>query len=241
MITAVNFTDFIYRPRRPEELDTAQGGGAIFNQAAHHIDMARLLGGGLLKSVRADTGVWDPARPTEGAYSAFLTFEDGAFASMTYSGYAHFDSDEFCGWTGESGQRKHPDAYGARRDALAGDELRQKNAHNYGGPQYARPTADLLHQHFGFLVASCERGDLRPLPEGVMIYADREKRLERLPVPAAPRAGVIDEVYAAVIDGKPPVHSGEWGAATMEACLAILRSAREQKEIPLRNQIALRI
>jgi hypothetical protein len=31
MITAVNFTDFLYRPRRPEELDTAQGGGAVFN------------------------------------------------------------------------------------------------------------------------------------------------------------------------------------------------------------------
>jgi phthalate 4,5-cis-dihydrodiol dehydrogenase len=119
-----------------------------------------------VKSVRAGAGVWDPARPTEGAYSAFLTFEDGAFASMTYSGYAHFDSDELCGWTGESGQRKHPDAYGATRGSLAGDELQQKNARNYGGPQYAPPAADLLHQHFGFLVASCERGDLRPLPEG---------------------------------------------------------------------------
>jgi phthalate 4,5-cis-dihydrodiol dehydrogenase len=239
MITAVNFTDFIYRPRRPEELDTAQGGGAIFNQAAHHVDIVRLLGGGLAKSVRAGAGVWDPARPAAGAYSAFLTFEDGAFASLTYSGYAHFDSDELCGWIGEGGQRKDPDAYGAARRALAGDELQQKDARNYGGPQYAVPPADPLHQHFGFLVASCERGDLRPLPEGVMIYADHEKRLERLPVPAAPRAGVIDELYAAVVEGKPPVHGGEWGAATMEVCLSIQRSAAQQREIPLQDQIAL--
>ena len=241
MITAVNFTDFLYRPRRAEELDTAQGGGAIFNQAAHHVDIVRLLGGGLARSVRAGAGAWDPARPTEGAYSAFLTFEDGTFASMTYSGYAHFDSDEFCGWIGEGGQRKNPDAHGAARRALAGDELRQKNARNYGGPQHARPPAAPLHQHFGVLIASCERADLRPLPEGVMIYSDDEKRLEPLAAPGVPRAAVIDELHAAVVEGRPPVHGGEWGAATMEAVLAILRSAREQREIPLQHQSAVRI
>ena len=32
MIAAFNYTDYLYRPRRPEELDTAQGGGAVFNQ-----------------------------------------------------------------------------------------------------------------------------------------------------------------------------------------------------------------
>ena len=32
MINAINYTDYLYRPRRPEELDTALGGGAIFNQ-----------------------------------------------------------------------------------------------------------------------------------------------------------------------------------------------------------------
>ena len=40
------------------------------------------------------------ARP-RALISAFLTFEDGAFATMTYSGYAHFDTDEFNGWIGE--------------------------------------------------------------------------------------------------------------------------------------------
>src|SRR5260221_10554711 len=68
MITAVNFTDFLYRPRRPEELDTTRGGGAVFNQAAHQVEVARLLGGGRVKTVRAMTGDWDPSRPTEGAY-----------------------------------------------------------------------------------------------------------------------------------------------------------------------------
>src|SRR5688500_7685263 len=31
MITAVQFTDFLYRPRRPEELARAAGGGVVFN------------------------------------------------------------------------------------------------------------------------------------------------------------------------------------------------------------------
>ena len=75
MIHALNYTDFLCRPRRPEELDTAQGGGAMFNQAAHQVDIVRLLGGGRVKSVRAATGAWDAARPTEGAYSALLTFD----------------------------------------------------------------------------------------------------------------------------------------------------------------------
>ena len=138
MISALDYTDFLYRPRRPEELDTSKGGGVVYNQAAHQVDIVRLLGGGRLKSVRAQTGAWDGSRPTEGAYSALLTFDDGAFASITYSGYAHFDSDEFTGWIGEGGQKKDPNAYGAARKLLAGDEQALKNARNYGGAQHAK-------------------------------------------------------------------------------------------------------
>ena len=56
MVTALNFTDFLYRLRRPEELDTAQGGGAVFNQAAHHVDIVRRLVGTRATSVRAEVG-----------------------------------------------------------------------------------------------------------------------------------------------------------------------------------------
>src|SRR5690242_3421319 len=87
MINAVNYTDYLYRPRRPEELDTAHGGGAVFNQAPHQVDIVRLIGGGRAKSVRAQVGSWDRTRPTEGAYTALLTFDDNAFASLSYSGY----------------------------------------------------------------------------------------------------------------------------------------------------------
>jgi phthalate 4,5-cis-dihydrodiol dehydrogenase len=223
MITALNFTDFLYRPRRPEELDSARGGGAVFNQAAHQVDVVRLLFSGPIRSVRAMTGNWDPARPTEGAYSALLAFDDGAFATLAYSGYAHFDSDELMGWVGELGARKDPARYGTARRTLDDRKRHQKR----------EVQVQTHHQHFGFLIASCERADLRPLPDGVMIYGDEERRLEPLPAPGIPRVEVIDELYEAVVNGRKPLHDGEWGMATLEACLAILESGRTGKEVSL--------
>jgi phthalate 4,5-cis-dihydrodiol dehydrogenase len=238
MVHAMNYTDFLYRPRRPEELDTDAGGGVIHSQATHQIDTVRLLGGGLVANVRAHTGAWDPARPTEGAYSALLGFEDGAFASATYSGYGHFDSDELMGFIGEMGQSKSEGDYGAARKRLQGaasaaDEAALKAARNYGGALYQpgpAPTTPLAHQHFGQFVVSCEKADLRPGPTGIAIYADGAKLFEPLPAPEVPRFEVIDELAGAVLDGQPPVHSGEWARATTAVCLAILDSARTGRD-----------
>lgn len=247
MMSAMDYTDFLYRPRRPEELDTSKGGGVIFNQAPHQVDNVRFIGGGMVKSVRAFTGAWDAARRTEGAYTALLTFENGAGASITYSGYAHFDSDELVDWIGEGGLPKNPDNYGAARRGLRGideqAELDLKSQLNYGGPRYAGfdPAKALpperWHQNFGLLVASCERADLRPTSKGVMIYDDGAKRLDEVPVPPVPRSEVIDELYGAVVDGRPPVHDGTWGLATMEVCFAILKSAQTGQDVALAHQV----
>ena len=241
MINAIDYTDYLYRPRRPEELDTAQGGGAVFNQAAHQVDIVRLVGGGRVASVRAATGAWDPSRPTEGAYAALLTFADGAFASLTYSGYGHFDSDEWQGWIGEMGQKKTPYAGSSSpRFAHARDEAAFKNARNYGGPDYRPPLAQApAHQHFGTLLVSCDRADLRALPNGVMVYQNGAARLDPLPPPPAPRAEVIDELYRAIVHGEAPLHDGAWATATLEVVLAILRSAREGRDVVLGHQVAL--
>jgi phthalate 4,5-cis-dihydrodiol dehydrogenase len=233
MVSALDYTDFLYRPRRPEELDTSAGGGVVFNQAAHQVDIVRLLAGSRVKSVRAITGAWDAARPTEGAYSALLTFEDGSFASLVYSGYAHFDSDEFTGWIGEMGAKKDPSSYGSARRLLKAEELTLKNERNYGGRAFTEVPEAQAHQHFGVVIVSCERGDVRPLPSGVMIYDDREQRVEPLPAPKVPRVEVIDELYDAVMNARAPLHSGEWAMATTEVCLAILRSSREEREVAL--------
>jgi len=247
MISAFNYTDFLYRPRRPEELDTARGGGVMFNQAAHQIDVVRLLGGGRVHGVRAMTGAWDPQRPTEGAYSAFLAFEGGAAATAVYSGYGHFDSDEFCDWIGELGAPKDAGRYGAARRALRelsspADEITLRTALAYGRADTSattRPAGERWYPHFGVVIVSCERADLRPLPNGVMVYADEAKRLDPLPRPQVQRSEVIDELYDAVVHGRPPLHSGEWARATLEVCLAILQSGREQREVTLTHQVAV--
>jgi phthalate 4,5-cis-dihydrodiol dehydrogenase len=246
MINALNYTDFLYRPRRPEELRTESGGGVIFNQAPHHVDIVRLLGGGLVRSVNAVTGNWDTARPTEGAYSAIVKFTSGAYATITYSGYAHFDSDEFLDWIAESGLPKKPGAYGAAREFISqsqstGQELALKNTRLYGGsvgaPKSPASGQERAHQHFGLIVASCECADLRPTAHGVKIYGDVEERFEALPPPMVPRAEVIDELCDAIFNDRPTLHRGEWGMATMEVCLAMLQSSREGREMFLKYQV----
>lgn len=248
MIQALNYTDFLYRPRRPEELQTEAGGGVVFSQAAHQVDVIRLLAGSRATRVRAVMGQWDPARPTEGAYTALLWFEDGAFASLTYSGYGRFDSDEWCGWTGEMGSPKDPQAYGLARRRLASvasaeDEARLKAAGTYGGPAWKPPApgnAAPAHQHFGPVIVSCEHGDLRPMPDAVWVYGDSRRERIELPAPAVPRFEVIDELVDAVLHGAKPLHDGPWARATLEICLALLASAREGRDVELRHQVGLR-
>jgi phthalate 4,5-cis-dihydrodiol dehydrogenase len=246
MIHAFYYTDFVYRPRRPEELDSARGGGVVWSQAAHQVDIVRLLGGGLVERVRAAIGNWDPARPVDGAYAALLEFAGGAFASLVYSGYAHFDADAFMNDTSELGVPKDPARYGAARRALAGvraaaAETALKYARGYGGSGFVPPDAEIprTHEHFGIVVASCERADLRPLPDGVMIYGDDVARFEQIAAPSFPRREVVDELYAAIVDGASPLHDGAWGRATLEVCLALRESASARRDVVLMRQVGV--
>lgn len=232
MLTALNFTDFLYRPRRPEELDTRAGGGVIHSQATHQIDMLRLLGGGRVRSVTAHAGNWDPARPTEGAYQALLAFEDGAIASAVYSGYGHYDSDTWMDQIGEMGQPRRAEEYGAARKRLV--ELAQgaqegalKARRNYGGDLYRPPAPGQSndHQHFGPVIVSCDKADLRPMATGIEVSGDTQRYVVALPRPAVPRSEVIDELVDVLVHDRPALHSGAWARATTEVCLALLASA----------------
>ncbi|MDB5070529.1 MAG: hypothetical protein JWM87_1640 [Candidatus Eremiobacteraeota bacterium] len=253
MIVNLNYGDFLYRPRRPEELETARGGGIVYNQIPHQIEIARVLDRGPLRSVRAVAGAWDPQRPTEGAMTALLEFEDGVAASLTYSGYDHFDSDELNGWIGELGDERNAGNHGASRRALralrgadadgeaggeaaAHAESRIKAASGFAGRGMMRLAGGTAHQpHFGFLLVSCDGGDMRASPDGVLVYG--EDGVRELPLPpgrAYPNKDrVLDELYDAVAHGVAPLHDGAWGTETVAATLALLRSARDRREIVL--------
>jgi phthalate 4,5-cis-dihydrodiol dehydrogenase len=238
MIASWNYTNYLYRPRRPEELDTSKGGGILFNQVPHQVDTVRLLGGGGVRSVRAHAGGLDRARPTEGHAMAFLAFADGAAASLVYGGYDFFDSDELHGWISEHGGEKQP-AHGAARTALAartGDEAALRTARfAYGAADGAEPP----HQpHFGLTIATCTRGELRASADGVFVYGEEGRREIALPGGGrfSGRGNVLDDLAAAIRTGCKPVHDGRWGKATLEVALAIQTSARDGREVMLAHQ-----
>jgi len=244
MIAAWNYTNFLYRPRRPEELDTAQGGGIMFNQLPHQIDMVRLIGGGRLRSVRAQVTAFDPSRPTEGSAVAFLDFADGAAAALVYGGYDFFDSDELHFWIGERGAPKTPDRHGAARRARSvprDDEARARvETFAYGGGTAIGPPP--AHQpHFGLMVVTCERGEVRASADGLTIYESNGRREVALPKSASNpgRSEVLDDMVAAIRTGRSPLHDGRWGKANAEAMLALLQSARERREIMLEHQVGV--
>ncbi len=240
MILSFNYTNFLYRPRRPEELDTEKGGGILFNQVPHQIDTVRVLAGGKVRSVRARANVLDPARPTEGGCQALLQFDNGVSASLTYSGYDHFDTDEWHFGIGERGAQK-PLSHGAARRALAAAKeeagLRTRNFAYGSSPAGLAP-----HQpHFGITIVTCADGDMRASADGVLIYGRDGMREIAIPrgegLPG--RREALDDLRAAIRTGRPPLHDGRWGKATVEVALAILKSSREGREIELQHQVSV--
>jgi phthalate 4,5-cis-dihydrodiol dehydrogenase len=240
MIHSFNYTNFLYRPRRPEELDTARGGGILFNQVPHQIDIVRLLAGGLARSVRAQVTALDPKRPTEGSCAALIQFDNGAAASLVYSGYDYFDSDEWHFNIGERGAPKTLD-HGAARRALmtTADETRARTeTFAYGSASAALPP----HQpHFGITIVTGEKAELRASADGLIAYGPTgPSKIDIERVSGMPgRHQVLDEMGRVLRLGERPIHDGRWGKATLEVALAILQSAREGREIMLKHQVAV--
>src|SRR5262249_18431797 len=162
------------------------------------------------------------------------TFANGVFAPLTHRGFGHFDSDEFTGWSGEGGEPKDGARYANAPARLAGlasadQERSRKAGTHYGasGDPGARTRVGAAtprhhEQDFGPVTGWCANADRRPTPEGVGLFDDRGVRPNPLAPPAVPGAEAIDELYAAVVDGGPPLHDGVWSRATMEVCFAML-------------------
>lgn len=238
MLAMWNYTNFIYRPRRPEELDTERGGGILFNQIPHQVDIARFLIDSPVRSVRAVTAILDANRPTEGAASILIQFANDACASLTYSGYDRFDSDELHGWVNELGYRGGPSHGTARRSLeqlVDTDAERRARTERYGYGSALFAGAAPHQPHFGSFVLTCRNADLRQSENGILIY-DRAGVREVELAGTAWRAGfgdVLDELHGAVRLDVPARHDGRFGRGTVETCLAILRSSRERREIVL--------
>jgi phthalate 4,5-cis-dihydrodiol dehydrogenase len=242
MLRANYATDFMYRPRRKEELETKDGGGVIFSQGAHQIDVARLLSGGLVDKVSAITGNWDAARASEGAYAALLQFENGVFANLTYSGYAHFDSDEQQGWISELGTAKDPNRYGEARRKLKNlaSGVREENLKEERTFGRASPLpANTENEHFGELFLSLDHADIQVTPRELKIYGDDHREVIPVGLESGSRASVMKAIWQMARENKAPVQDARWGHATLEVCHGILKAAATGSWQTMAEQVAV--
>ncbi len=236
MIHTWNFTDWMARPRRPAEFDVAQGGGVTYRQGAHQIDVLRLIGGGMVRSVRAATFDFDERRGSIGAHAIYLTFAHGAVATAIYNGFGFLPGAELTASVGEWGsverarERDEPTPAVSPEQQLVAKRQRARNAIPVDAP----------HQpHFGLTVVSCEKGDIRQSPDGLLVYSEKGREAITLPNDKSPRDLVLAE-FARAIAGEPATHSGRWGMANLEACTAAIESSRTGREIELKHQVAVK-
>jgi len=244
------YTDWMLRPRTPDELDLAQGGGVPYRQGPHQVDTLRLLGGGLVRSVRGGTGQWFKGRSSiPGYYSAFMEFESGLPATLMYNGYGYFVASELVPWGTQKNRYTPEERIAIRSELMAGtrNETLAKNEMRIGGPQENAYTGDRstpkpwAPNDLGLLIVSCERGDVRQSQFGIFVHDDTGTK--DIPIPGSMddpllgRTAELKELYNCVVHDEPVRHGGEWGMATLEVCLAIMQSARERREIMLSHQV----
>jgi phthalate 4,5-cis-dihydrodiol dehydrogenase len=85
------------------------------------------------------------------------------------------------------------------------------------------------------MIVTCSEADLRASRDDVLVY--RRDGLHEIALPR--RAGVpgrrevLDDLYGALRHGVPPLHDARFGRATLATVLAVQRSARENREVPV--------
>ena len=239
------YTDWMLRPRTAEELDIVQGGGVPYRQGPHQIDTLRLLGGGMVRSVRGAVGQWFEGRPIPGYYSAFLEFEDGTPATLMHDGYGYFLASELVPWGTNKSRYTYEERALIRKQLMDGtrDETAAKDEMRIGGSQERAIFGQRggrrawMPNDLGILVVSCDRGDIRQSQYGLYVYSDEGIEDASLPEEGWSRRAELEELYNAVVLSQAIRHSGPWGMATLEVSLAIMQSARERREIFLSHQV----
>jgi phthalate 4,5-cis-dihydrodiol dehydrogenase len=237
-ISSFNANDWLQRPRLASEVDTSVGGGLVFRQGPHMIDIIRYIGGGMVKSVRAITGRNDKNFNTEGDFTAFLEFENGCAATAVFNGYGFFDAAELTWGIGEGGKRLPEEDTGQHPpgERLKGAvDMEYKYAHPRTTED--RATRERSSQSFfGLTVVACEHGVIRQSPNGLFVYTESGKE-EIACAKDEGRAAELKSLQEAIDAHRAPFLDGRWGKATLEVCLAMLQSSQQGREITLRHQV----
>ncbi len=230
MVNTWCFTDWVYRPRRAEELDPALGGGVTFRQGAHQIDILRALCGPKVQTVKAKVFNTDPKRNTPGAHAIYLDFENGAAATAIYNGYAGLSSMDWTQNVSEWGFLQTAEQRPWKRRPLQQSTPEQELASKQERAKTAIPGSAPLQPHFGLTVVSCTLGDMRQTPAGILIAtADGEREL-KLPNHQSPRELVLEEIENVWRGSGPGWHNGQWGYENLRICEAAIASAQSGRE-----------
>jgi len=236
-INTWNYKGWLQRPRIASEVDTSVGGGVVYRQGPHQIDIIRSIGGGMVEKVRAITGRWDPHFDTEGNYTVLLEFDDGTPATMILNCYGFFDITELTWGIGEGGYENIADSTRSRFERPVEPSVK------YAMPTHAEQTrargGNRRQPFFGLTLVSCEGGDIRQSPDGLYVYTKNGR--EEVPCPKENARGPeLAELQKSIEENRQPFPGGSWGKATMEVVLAILQSSREKREVELRHQVPYR-
>jgi phthalate 4,5-cis-dihydrodiol dehydrogenase len=245
-INCWSYVDWIFRPRMPDEINVAKGGGQPFRQGPHQFDCVRLMGGGMVRSVRGSVREWMPFRPTPTYYTAFLEFEDGTPATVVKDGTGYFATTELVPWAASRNpSRRSAELRKALREGRPSGDAEWKEARRFGGEGHE----ELLNagdgegggrsgfqQDAGLVIVSCERGAIRQSYGGIYVYDDEGMHDEPVEGIQGGRRTELEEMYDALVENRPVPHDGRWGMATLEVILAMLQSSREGREIRLSHQ-----
>ena len=250
------FTDWMLQARQPEELDESLGGGVLYRQGPHQLDSLRLLGGGMVKTIRGTTGKWWPERHAVGYYSAFMEFEIRRHRNRNQQRFRLLHDRRPHSLERRAGPRPHRGLHARRprphprRTQAAGtrDEFEAKDALRIGSDHerrfwrgsHPRDAEAWRPANLGILVASCERGDLRQSRYGLYVYKDGGVEDRALSI-SRYQAGREDlmELFNAVRLGAPVYHDGRWGMATLELITGIMESSRTGKDVALTHQVPM--
>ena len=247
MIHSWRFVDWLYRPRTDEEMTPGWGNGILWRQGPHQFDIIRTIGGGLMRSVRGMTGVWDPTRKVPGGFTVYFEFEDGACGTAVCSSYDHFDSRELVYGFDGNAPLNDPGRHARARRELAchaddpGWENSAASAERYGGGRRSTQISKLPGQGGGWilggpLVASFDKGDVRLSPNGLIIDGEEAQREITFPDAGDGRDARLKTFFQAVAGRGPLPADGRWGKATQEVLVAIERSTESRAEVMLSHQ-----
>ena len=245
MINQWYYTDWLYRGRLPDELDVGKGGGVVYRQGPHGLDIIRLLADRPVRRVKAFTTSLDFRGPTHGSYTALIEFDGAVHSTVVFSGYSFFDTAELTFGLGELGCPRPSETNGRARafirelSARDGEEDHKRSV-AYGGAEASKWQSVVMHceddvrKHpfYGLTVVSGSRGDMRQSPDGLYIYDDEGRRELLIGKEVLEREAEINILYEAWRDDVPlAAHDGSWARDTLELVLAIIESAESGVEV----------